>query len=140
YLAKPFSLDQLERVLRRWLPAVPAMEPGEPHIDPKVIESMLVLGGGGRELLCKMIDLFLQDAPQRIAAIREAMAGGDARAVRKAAHAFKSSSANLGAAALAEMCKRLERECRDGAAGESQAHVAAIEDEYAYGAVDLAGR
>jgi two-component system, sensor histidine kinase and response regulator len=142
YLSKPFSLEQLERVLRRWLPAVPDVEPGdtEPHIDPKVIESMLVLGGGGRELLAKMIDLFLQDAPQRIAAIHDAVARGDARAVRKAAHAFKSSSANLGAAALAEMCKRLERECRDGAAGESEPLLAAIEDEYAYVAADLAGR
>jgi len=142
YLSKPFSLEQLERVLRRWLPAVPDVEPGdtEPHIDPKVIESMLVLGGGGRELLAKMIDLFLQDAPQRMAAIHDAIARGDARAVRKAAHAFKSSSANLGAAALAEMCKRLERECRDGAAGESEPLLAAIEDEYAYVAADLAGR
>jgi HPt (histidine-containing phosphotransfer) domain-containing protein len=116
------------------------MEPGEPHIDPKVIEGMLVLGGGGRELFAKMIDLFLQDAPQRIAAIHEAMASDDARSVRKAAHAFKSSSANLGAAALAEMCKRLERECRDGATGESEPLVVAIDDEYAYVAADLAGR
>ena len=140
YLAKPFSLEQLERLLRQWLPVVPALEPGEPHIDPKVIESMLVLGGGGRELLAKMIDLFVQDAPQRIAAIRDAMKRGDARSAARAAHAFKSSSANLGAAALAQMCKRLERECRDGTLASSQTLVAAIEDEYACVAADLAGR
>jgi signal transduction histidine kinase/DNA-binding response OmpR family regulator len=140
YLSKPFSLEQLEQVLRRWLPAVPAMEPGEPHIDPQVIESMLVLGGGGRELLTKMIDLFLQDAPQRMAAIREAMQRGDGPAVAGAAHAFKSASANLGASALSAMCKRLEREGRDGAVGASQPLVDAIEDEYAYVAADLAGR
>jgi len=140
YLSKPFSIDELELLLRRWLPAVPTMEPGEPHIDAKVIESMLVLGGGGRELLCKLIDLFLQDAPQRLAAIDDAMARRDAKGVAKAAHAFKSSSANLGAAALSELCKRLERECHDGSLGEAEAIVSAIEAEYAYVVADLSGR
>ena len=140
YLSKPFSIDELELLLRRWLPAVPTMEPGEPHIDAKVIESMLVLGGGGRELLCKLIDLFLQDAPQRLAAIDDAMARRDAKGVAKAAHAFKSSSANLGAAALSELCKRLERECLDGSLGEAEAIVSAIEAEYAYVVADLSGR
>jgi CheY-like chemotaxis protein/HPt (histidine-containing phosphotransfer) domain-containing protein len=140
YLSKPFSLDQLERTLRRWLPAVPGVEPGEPHVDPNVIESMLVLGGGGRGLLKKMIDIYLQDAPGRIAAIREGMARADADAVARAAHAFKSANANLGAAALAEMCKRLERQCRTGSTLEAEALVAAIEDEFAYVAADLSER
>ena len=140
YLSKPFSLEQIERVLRRWLPAVPAIEPGEPHIDPKVIENMLVLGGGGRELLCKMVDLFLQDAPQRLAAIRDGVRRGDGVATAKAAHSFKSACANLGAAALAEMCKRLERQCRDGSVINVEALVDSIENELAYVAADLAGR
>jgi CheY-like chemotaxis protein len=137
YLSKPFSLDQLEEVLRRWLPAVPSTKP---HVDAQVIESMLVLGGGGRDLLAKMIELFVRDAPERLAAIRQSMGRGDARAVAAAAHAFKSSSANLGAAALSEMCKRLERECGGGALAASQPLVEAIEGEYAYVAADLAGR
>jgi HPt (histidine-containing phosphotransfer) domain-containing protein len=140
YLSKPFSLEQLERVLRQWLPAVPAMEPSEPHIDPKVIESMLVLGGGGRELLRKMIDLFLQDAPQRVAAIQDGIARGEAQTVAQAAHAFKSSSANLGAAALAELCKRLEQQARGGSLAGAEALAAAIGEEFAYVAADLTGR
>ena len=140
YLSKPFSIEQLEQVLRRWLPAVPATDAGEPHIDPKVIESMLVLGGGGRELLTKMIGLFLQDAPRRLAAIREAMKRDDAHAVAGAAHAFKSSSANLGAAALSDMCKRLERQCREGAIATAPSLVAEIEAEYTQVAADLSGR
>jgi HPt (histidine-containing phosphotransfer) domain-containing protein len=87
-----------------------------------------------------MIDLFLRDAPPRMAEIRNALAGNDAAAARRAAHALKSSSANLGAAALADLCKRLERECRDGAAAESRALADAIEDEYSYVAADLTER
>ena len=140
YLSKPFSLEQLERTLRRWLPAVPGMEPGAPHVDPQVIEGMLVLGGGGRELLKKMVAIYLHDAPERIAAIRAGMAGADAAAVARAAHAFKSANANLGAAALAELCKRLERHCRGGTTAGAEAMVDAIEDEFAYVSADLSGR
>src|SRR5260221_1358358 len=140
YLSKPFSLDQLERTLRRWLPAVPAMEPGMPHVDPQAIESMLVLGGGGRELLKKMIDIYLGDAPRRLAAIRDGMARADSGAVARAAHSFKSANANLGAAALAEMCKRLERHCREGATAGAEGMVAAMEEEYKYVSSDLSVR
>jgi CheY-like chemotaxis protein/HPt (histidine-containing phosphotransfer) domain-containing protein len=140
YLSKPFSLEQLERTLRRWLPSVPSIEPGEPHVDPKVIESMLVLGGGGRDLLCRLIDLFLQDAPQRVLAIQEALERGDAQAVARAAHAFKSASANLGASALAQLCSRLEMDCREGSLTAAEGLVAEIEAEYAYVSADLAGR
>lgn len=140
YLSKPFSLEQLESTLRRWLPSVPSMEPGEPHIDPKVIESMLVLGGGGRDLLCRLIDLFLQDAPLRVAAIRDAVERADAQAAARAAHAFKSASANLGASALAQLCRRLELDCREGSLAAAQGLVTEIEAEYAYVAADLAGR
>jgi CheY-like chemotaxis protein/HPt (histidine-containing phosphotransfer) domain-containing protein len=140
YLSKPFSLDQLEAILRRWLPVVPAMEPGEPHVDDQVIESVLVLGGGGSDLLRRMVDLYLEDAPQRIAAVREAIARSDAAAVSRAAHALKSASANLGAAALAEICRRLERHCQGGSTGGTDELAAAIEAEYAYVAADLSRR
>jgi two-component system sensor histidine kinase/response regulator len=140
YLSKPFSLDQLERTLRRWLPAVPAMAPGEPHVDPQAIENILVMGGGGRELLTKMIGIYLKDASDRLAAIRAGMTRADADTVARAAHAFKSSNANLGAVALAELCQRLERHCRNGATRDAEDLVAAIEEEFTYVAADLSGR
>jgi HPt (histidine-containing phosphotransfer) domain-containing protein len=105
-----------------------------------VIESMLVLGGGGREFLCRMVALFLQDAPQRLAAIDDAVTRADARGVAQAAHALKSSSANLGASALAQMCRGLEQYCRGGEIAEAAALAAAIEDELAYVTADLSGR
>jgi two-component system, sensor histidine kinase and response regulator len=140
YLSKPFSLEQLERALRRWLPALPGLEPSEPHIDLKVLEGILTLGGGGPELLARMVDLYVQDGPQRIATIRDAMARGDGRAAARAAHAFKSACANVGAAALTELCKRLESHCRGGATAGAEALADAVEDEFARVAAALAER
>ena len=140
YLAKPFSIGQLDRTLRHWLPDIPLVEGGEAHVDPKVIEGMLVLGGGGHELLTKMIAIYLGDAPERLAAIRDGMARADAAAVAAAAHGLKSSSANLGAAALAELCQRLERHCRAGSTAAADGMVAMIEEEFTHVAANLSNR
>ena len=78
-----------------------------------------------------MITIYLKDAPRRIESIRAGMAGGDAAKVASAAHAFKSSSANLGATALAEMCKSLERHCRGGSTAGAEVLVGTIEHELA---------
>ncbi len=43
-----------------------------------------------------------KDAPQRVAAIEDAVRDGDGARIRQAAHAYKSSAAQLGARALAE--------------------------------------
>src|SRR5688572_18062933 len=140
YLAKPFSIGQLDRTLRHWLPGIPLVEVGEAHVDPKVIEGMLVLGGDGPELLTEMFGTYLSDAPERLAAIRDGMARADAAAVAAAAHGLKSSSANLGAAALAELCQRLERHCRSGSTAGADGMVAMIEEECHHGAANLSGR
>jgi HPt (histidine-containing phosphotransfer) domain-containing protein len=53
--------------------------------------------------------LFLVDCPERVAAIKAAVAGGDPEEVRKAAHALKGSAGNLSATALASAARTLER-------------------------------
>lgn len=55
-----------------------------------------------------LIDLFVNDSLARVEAVREAVTSGDADAVRRAAHAFKGASSNIGALRLAALCKSLE--------------------------------
>jgi two-component system sensor histidine kinase/response regulator len=136
YLSKPFSIDQLEAVLRRWLPQALAVA----HVDAQVLETLLIQTGGGPALLKTLIGAYLRDAPQRLDAIRQGMAHGDAAAVARAAHAFKSSNANLGALALAELCKRLEAHCRAGATAGAETLVDAVEREFVYVRDDLSER
>ena len=60
------------------------------------------------ELLQELAGLFLDECPQRMAEIREAIARRDAAALEQAAHALKGSVANFGARAAIEAAHRLE--------------------------------
>ena len=75
-------------------------------IDRSFLER--INGIGGATLLGKMIDLFLTNAPQRLAAAREGEQRGDLKAVEQAVHSLKSSSGNLGAMGLMELAGRIE--------------------------------
>ncbi|WLD57020.1 Hpt domain-containing protein [Salinispirillum sp. LH 10-3-1] len=53
-----------------------------------------------------LIETFISDADDRMNDILEAV--GDWQRLRRAAHAFKGSSSNIGAIKLANLCKALE--------------------------------
>ena len=125
FLAKPFTVEQLAEVLERWLREDAAEEVAgsagrvdEPEAAPPPSTMLLDQGAldqirrlqkeGKPDVLAKVIGLYLEDSPQLLENLREAVAEGNAAAIRTAAHTLKSSSANLGAKSLAELCKNLE--------------------------------
>jgi HPt (histidine-containing phosphotransfer) domain-containing protein len=63
---------------------------------------------GAPPVLLRIINIYLDAAPKLIAEIRAAVETCDALRLQRAAHSLKSSSANLGAAKLSELCKELE--------------------------------
>jgi HPt (histidine-containing phosphotransfer) domain-containing protein len=63
----------------------------------------------GSDLIVELIDLYLQDASQRITEITEASAKGEWVTVNRAAHNLRGSSSNLGVHHTAEICGELER-------------------------------
>ena len=62
----------------------------------------------GDALVHKVVAAYVDDTPQHLRTLRQAIAGLDAGSLRKVAHSLKSSSANVGAEALAQMCKEME--------------------------------
>jgi CheY-like chemotaxis protein len=60
------------------------------------------------DFLGELIKIYLSDAPQHIATMKEAISLGDADSLKLASHTLKSSSANLGALSFSEVCKELE--------------------------------
>ncbi len=106
YLAKPFTRDELLETLRRWLPES-GPEPGP--IDPAVLEAIRQLDAErGGAIVERVLRSYLATAPGVLAALRGAAGARDAAGLREAAHGLKSSSAQIGARALAELAKQLE--------------------------------
>ena len=62
----------------------------------------------GDALVQKVISAYVDDTPQHLQTLRKAIAGLDSGNLRKVAHSLKSSSANVGAETLAQMCKDME--------------------------------
>jgi CheY-like chemotaxis protein len=125
YLTKPFRREALAAMLACWLRSqaahpsgsavlahTPSASAGLP-IDARALEAIRSLANAHNpDLLEQIVRLYLKSGPQLMAAIREGLDAGDPNKVRVAAHTLKSSSANLGASRLAELCKQLETAAR----------------------------
>lgn len=150
YLSKPFTREHLADVLRLWLPRIvpaptsiaadPSMlspVPGEPvaaateaPINPRALDAIRHLPGpNGGMLVQKVIGAYLADAPARLVQLRAAVDAGDAEALRKAAHALKSSSANVGAEQLAALFRELEALGRNATVDGAGTLVASLDEE-----------
>ena len=63
---------------------------------------------GDRLLLVEVVDAFLQEAPQQMSAVEEAIRGRDAATLRRAAHTLKGSLRYFGAQAAYDLALALE--------------------------------
>ena len=107
-------------------------------IDSNTLAALRSLQEEGEDdLLVELIDLFLQDAPERVSAIGEAVAVRDWERIGERAHSLKGSCASLGAVQMALLCARLEAMGRNMAPRGEAAEVYA-ELERQYGLVRLA--
>ncbi|TQS40205.1 response regulator [Cryptosporangium phraense] len=67
-----------------------------------------------KELLAELVDSFVQNAPETLAALGDAVHTGDASVAAEKAHKLKGSAANIGAMALADVCASFEEMARLG--------------------------
>jgi HPt (histidine-containing phosphotransfer) domain-containing protein len=80
------------------------------EIDPTGLERLNRIGGSA--FVRKMINLFLKEAPDRLAAARRGVEAGDLDAVAEAAHSLKSSARNFGANRFSNIAERIELQVR----------------------------
>ena len=81
-------------------------------VDPEALERLEEWGG--EDLIRQLIELFLQGTPERIAAIRAAVAGGDIKEGERGAHSLRSTADNLGAGGLSALAAEAEMALRQG--------------------------
>ena len=84
-----------------------------------------------RDLLRELVELFLEEAPLRLATIRDAVTSRNGKMLQEAAHALKGSAGNLAAGAVYEAAKQLEYFGRDGEWSRSEAAYATLQRELA---------
>jgi two-component system sensor histidine kinase/response regulator len=98
YLAKPLQGEELLAAIARLVP--------DAAIDrARLLERV----GGDTRALVEVARIFLGDAPRRLAEIRRALAAGDARALRGAAHTLKGAVSNFGAQAAVDAALELQK-------------------------------
>jgi len=145
YLAKPFRIEELQAVLKRFAeastmsqpPSVPSKLPLKVDIDCVNKEPLTLLRNmGGATLVKKILQLFFANAPLQLEQIKTAMRTGDLEAVRHAAHSLKSGAANVGAIRFSELARAMEHAARDGLAATDAVAVSELEQAY-YDAVTI---
>ena len=82
------------------------------------------------DMLSDIIGLYFKGADDMLDTLQQAIAGKDAEAMRIAAHTLKSSSANMGARQLADLCREMEELGRAGSLDGSVDLLAGINREY----------
>src|SRR5471032_188330 len=112
--------------------AMPApAQPGRDIINRRALEHIRALSPGhGDALLDRVLHAYVDDAPGHFQTLRLAIASGQAGQLRKAAHSLKSSSANVGADALAQLCRDLEQLGRDERTDGAAALLSDMEREF----------
>jgi signal transduction histidine kinase/DNA-binding response OmpR family regulator len=155
YLSKPLSLSELAEVLSKWLtqetravrrPEAVAERPevADRQEQPDSADDSADMGGsinrqaldnirnlqGGDAILARIIDIYLEESPLILSEMHQAVSLADPDAMYKAAHKFKSSSANLGADRLAKLCKELETQGRAGSTDGAGRLLGEISSEY----------
>ncbi len=133
YLTKPFTERQLREVLSKWVRRAASAEPPgtpvsvaqlqgvagqpttsheeiSPALDLKALDSIRALQRPNRpNVLASVLRKYLDNSRESVEALRAAIRSGDPAAVQAIAHRLKSSSAQLGALAVAARCKELEQ-------------------------------
>lgn len=86
---------------------------GGPVLDQEAFGALQELAGDDDpDLVAELIGLFVEDATDRMSQIEAALGKEDTPAIGSAAHALKSSSANIGALAFSQACAALEMKVR----------------------------
>ena len=135
FINKPVQLSELEASLLRALAARAALGTIDEVIDPVVIVGLRQLATPGKpDPVAELIDLFLEEAPQQLDAMDNAIAENDSSSLAQtisAATTLKGSASNLGARGLAALCDEIEQTAKTAPLIETKPLVDRARQEYA---------
>jgi diguanylate cyclase (GGDEF)-like protein len=124
YLAKPITLVELRQKLELWLPRGTQEERAQQPLPERQLDEVSdgpldhVIFDKLREILGPSLEQavtpFLEDTPEYLSKLEQAIKDNNADSARAMAHAIKGSSGNLGATCLAQFAKQAEELALEG--------------------------
>lgn len=78
----------------------------------------------------EILEAFLEDIPNQIAALKDAVSKGDPSLVQRQGHSIKGASGNIGALALQEIAFRTEKAGQEKNTALASSLVPAIEEQF----------
>ena len=142
YISKPVKQDVLSAMLERWTQADDQRgassllanwsQPESPTvIDASMVAELRALQTSAEaHFFNHLIDLFIEETPARLAAMRTALGQADSQSLAHEAHALKGSCAHLGATRMSALCEILEEQGRGGSTAGASALLPVLEEEF----------
>jgi two-component system, sensor histidine kinase and response regulator len=151
-LDKPFTIEQLKNTIFRWTGIhLQDENPGngkvtilnECHSLPvfaghktnclniTALKAIAKLENGSNEFLKKIVSIYFRDTPNHIFEIQKGIQEKNPDKILQAAHSLKSTSANIGAITLSDICQELESNARMKMIDDAVSQLAQIKSEYA---------
>ena len=144
YISKPVKQETLSDAIERWtvdrplshqpagsMSAVPTEAVTGNVIDASVLGELRALRSPrDPDFFVHLIDLFIEETPHRLAALRQAASIANPEALAGEAHALKGSCAHLGATRMDALCEILEEQGRAGSTSGSLALLDVLTEEF----------
>jgi PAS domain S-box-containing protein len=146
YLSKPYTIEQLAALVKRWLPGmsdalaplpeaatadVPASGAPGADMDLTVLEGLRALETDAPGIVADVIATFLRDAPGKLSRILAAVSSGDAGSAEKSAHGLKGSAGAIGASRMASLCHVIEQKSAQNDLEACREPASALAEEFA---------
>ncbi|MEG6550592.1 response regulator [Desulfocurvibacter africanus] len=141
YVSKPIDQDELFKVMRAALAkrrdaAAELAHPAQPHKVDNAPEDDAVLDvrktldrlQGDNEFLGVLYKTFLEDAPNKLASLEQAITDQDYTKMVRESHAFQGAAGTVGAALLREVAGALESASRQREAEPARQHFLELKD------------
>ncbi|MBN9414831.1 hypothetical protein ABS71_21465 [bacterium SCN 62-11] len=109
FLVKPVQPDLLQHQIKRWLPATQVLDPARLEILRNLARRP---GAGG--LVREMVEAYIQNSPDDLEQLRQAIQRGDPGEIIRRAHYLKGATATVGVCAAASRLQRIEEDPASG--------------------------
>ncbi len=105
---------------------------GNPEVFWSMPDQLVQLAQeSGAEFVTEVFAIFQEDSASRLGALRTAIQNEETEGIRAEAHSLKSSSAQVGAWAMAQACREMERLAQAGSKSDHLVLLGEIETGFA---------